>query len=235
MGASGCSRIPLPTVFQLPQLITLQNEGRGGFFLPRHLYRQVFNFKQEKSHQVFEAPGGQLMLPVKCLPWGALLPWHLPNLESAGKLQDKILRLQVYCIFIEFRPLGNISCFFPLLLFFFLLKSNLHSKKSTDSGYTAWYLFTSWKPSLVTALRWGHRRSAVPKEVPLMPSPVTASCKASVSLFYIQRGTFNLIWMNTIVYLLGSGFFCFLTYLLPSSLPAFLLTSSPGWTWLITT
>lgn len=74
MGASGCSRIPLPTVFQLPQLITLQNEGRGGFFLPRHLYRQVFNFKQEKSHQVFEAPGGQLMLPVKCLPWGALLP-----------------------------------------------------------------------------------------------------------------------------------------------------------------
>lgn len=59
---------------QLPQLITLQNEGRGGFFLPRHLYRQVFNFKPEKSHQVFEAPGGQLMLPVKCSPWGALLP-----------------------------------------------------------------------------------------------------------------------------------------------------------------
>lgn len=55
---------------QLPRLITLQNEGRGGFFLPR----QVFNFKQEKSHQVSEAPGGQLMLPVKCSPWGALLP-----------------------------------------------------------------------------------------------------------------------------------------------------------------
>lgn len=28
------------------------------FSLPRHLCRQVFNFKQEKTHQVFEAPGG---------------------------------------------------------------------------------------------------------------------------------------------------------------------------------
>lgn len=98
-----------------------------GIFIGR-----FFNFKQEKSHQVFEAPGGQLMLPVKCSPWGALLPWHLPNLESAGKSQDKILRLQVYCIFIEFRPLGNISCFF--FSFYFLLKSNLHSKKNTDLG-----------------------------------------------------------------------------------------------------
>lgn len=59
---------------QLPQLITLQNEGCGCVLPSLALCRQVFNFKQEKNHQVFETPGGQLMLPVKCSLWGALLP-----------------------------------------------------------------------------------------------------------------------------------------------------------------
>lgn len=111
------------------------------FSLPRHLCRQVFNFKQEKTHQVFEAPGGQLMLPVKCSPWGALLPWHLPELRVSGKLQDKILRLQVYCIFIEFRPLGNISFFFFLTFYW----SITYIQRSAHMLSVLLEILTSWK------------------------------------------------------------------------------------------
>lgn len=59
------------------------------------------------------------------LTLGCFVTLTPPELGVSSKLQDKILMLQVYCIFIEFRPLGNISFFF----FNLLLKYNLHSEK----------------------------------------------------------------------------------------------------------
>jgi hypothetical protein len=43
------------------------------------------------------------------LALGSFVTLTPPKLLVSGKLQDKIIMLQVYRLFIEFRPLDNIS------------------------------------------------------------------------------------------------------------------------------
>ena len=101
-------------------------------------------------------------------------------------MQDKILRLQVYCIFIEFRPLGNISFFF---FFNFLLKYNLHSEKCTYAKCT---LGNSYELKVHMQEQTGlDREHQQPPRKPLScPLQVSASSKGGLLTLHGEQSAY---------------------------------------------
>lgn len=145
------------------------------------------------------------------LTLGCFVTLTPPELGVSSKLQDKILMLQVYCIFIEFRPLGDIRFFF----FNFLWKYNLHSEKRTYPQCTL-DKFLRAESTRGGAPRSGHGTSPAPKE----PPPLPPAAVHAVSQAPLPPGSFPDItlaaspiseaYINGIKHMssFGSGLFC---------------------------